>query len=330
MPDLICSGGLRVDYLITLDGQAHLREMGGNALYAAVGAKIWTDQVGLLARVGENYPVGWRDALRRHGLDTSGVRVMPGQQDLRTFFAYLDPCTRVDTDPAFHFAHIGQNLPDELCDYVHSTPGQDDPDDYEPLAVQPEDWPRTFDGACALHLSPISIRTHANLPARARQAGVTQVTADPGERYMVPRLRSHIEALLRNVDVFLPSEMEVRSLMGDLDLWEAAIEFARLGPSIVVIKVGNQGALVYERESGRRTHIPPYPAHVIDSTGAGDSFCGGFAVGLAGTGDPVRAAQYGTVSASWIIEGYGALYALRFGRSETELRLNRLERLMDT
>ena len=330
MPDLICCGGLRVDYLITHDGQAHLREMGGNALYAAVGARLWSDQVGLLARVGENYPVGWLDALRRHGLDTSGVRVMPGQLDLRTFFAYLDPCTRVDTDPAFHFARIGQNLPDELRDYVHSTPGQDDPDDYEPLAVQPEDWPRTFDGAYALHLSPISIRTHANLPARARQAGVTQITADPGERYMVPRLRSQIEALLRNVDVFLPSEMEVRSLMGDLDLWEAAIEFARHGPRVVVVKVGDQGALVYERGSDRRTHIPPYPARVIDSTGAGDSFCGGFAVGLAGTGDPVRAAQYGTVSASLVIEGYGALYALHFGRSETKLRLNHLERLMDT
>ncbi len=330
MPELICCGGLRVDYVITHDGQAHLREMGGNALYAAVGARLWSDKVGLLARVGENYPVGWLDALRRHGLDTSGVRAVPGRQDMRTFFAYLDPCTRVDTDPAFHFARIGQILPDELRGYVHSTPGQDDPDDYEPLAVQPEDWPQAFDGAYALHLSPISIRTHANLPVRARQAGVTQITADPGERYMVPHLRSQIEALLRNVDVFLPSEMEVRSLMGGLDLWEAAVEFARHGPRVVVIKVGDQGALVYERESGRRTRIPPYPARVVDSTGAGDSFCSGFAVGLAGTGDPVRAAQYGTVSASWAIEGYGALYALHLSRNETNLRLNHLERLMDT
>jgi hypothetical protein len=123
-----------------------------------------------------------------------------------------------------------------LRDYIHWTPGQDDPDAYEPLAVRPEDWPQAFERAHALHLSPISIRTH----------------------------------------------------------------------------------------------IPPYPACVIDPTGAGDSFCGGFAVGLTDTGDPIRAAQYGTVSASWVIQGYGALYALGSNREKAQARLPCLERLMQT
>jgi sugar/nucleoside kinase (ribokinase family) len=323
--DLVCCGGLRIDYLVTHEGQAHLREMGGNALYAAIGARVWSERVGLLARVGENYPDGWLDALEQNGLDVRGIHTVPGRQDMRTFYAYVDPRTRLDTDPAYHFARIGQPLPDDLHDYVHSTPGQDDPDRYEPLAVQPKDWPPAFEGARALHLSPISIRTHAHLPERARQAGVTQITADPGERYMVPRLRPHVEALLENVEAFMPSEMEVRSLLGDIDLWDAALEFARHGPRIVVIKVGDQGALVYERGRGRRTHVPPYPACVADVTGAGDSFCGGFAVGLAETGDPVRAALYGTVSASFAIEGYGALYALRASPAQARHRLALLE-----
>jgi len=328
MPEYIYCGGLRIDYLITAEGQARLREMGGNALYAAVGARVWSNRVSLLARVGENYPTGWLDALKQHGLDTQGVRVVPGQQDMRTFFAYVDPGTRIDTDPAFHFARIGLPLPEDLSNYVHSTPGQDDPDHYEPLAVQPDDWPRAFDGARALHLSPISIRTQTHLPIRARQAGVAQITADPGERYMVPRLRSHIEGLLHHVDVFLPSEMEVRSLLGNVDLWDAAIKFARHGPRIVVIKAGDQGALVYEREAQRRTHVPSYPARVVDTTGAGDSFCGGFVVGLTETGDAIRAAMYGTVSASFAIEGYGALYVLQASRSDALARLRRLERMI--
>ena len=324
----VCCGGLRIDYLITAQGQAHLREMGGNALYAAVGACVWSQSVGLLARAGENYPAEWLDTLKRHGLDTSGVRIVPGRQDMRTFFAYVDPDTRVDTDPAYHFARIGLPLPPELADYIHSTPGQDDPDHYEPLAVQPDDWPPAYDGARALHLSPISIRTQTFLPVRARQAGVAYVTADPGERYMLPHLRPHVEALLKNLDVFLPSEMEVRSLLGGIDLWEAAVEFARHGPRVVVIKVGDQGALVYERDRDRRTRVPPYPTRVIDTTGAGDSFCGGFVVGLAETGDAVRAAMYGTVSASFAIEGYGALYALHASHAQAQARLNQLERLM--
>jgi len=326
--DYICCGGLRIDYLITPDRQAHVREMGGNALYAAVGARVWSDHVGLLARVGENYPTGWLDALKQHGLDVSGIRVVPGWQDMRTFYAYTDPHTRTDTDPATHFARIGLPLPDDLRDYVHSTPGQDNPDEYEPLAVRPGDWPSAYDGARALHLSPISIRTHTHLPARARLAGVTQITADPGERYMVPRLRSHIEALLQDLDAFLPSEMEVHSLLAEgVDLWDAAVEFARQGPR-VVIKMGDRGARVYERDSNRRTHVPPYPAHVVDVTGAGDSFCGGFMVGLATTGDPIRAAMYGTVSASFAIEGYGALYALSADSTEARRRLVYLEQAM--
>jgi ribokinase len=143
---------------------------------------------------------------------------------------------------------------------------------------------------------------------------------------MVPRLHSRVEALLQNLDVFLPSEMEVRSLMTEgVDLGDAAVEFARHGPRVVVIKMGDRGALVYERDSNRRTHVPPYPARVVDVTGAGDSFCGGFMVGLATTGDPIRAALYGTVSASFAIEGYGALHALNANPAEVRQRLVYLE-----
>jgi len=74
--------------------------------------------------------------------------------------------------------------------------------------------------------------------------------------------------------------------------------------------------------------VLPYPARVVDTTGAGDSFCGGFMVGLSETGNPVRAAMYGTVSASFAIEGYGALYALGAALAETQARLEHLEQLM--
>ncbi len=52
----ITSGGLRVDYLITHSGKPHIGLVGGNAVYAAVGAALWHEQIGLWARLGENYP----------------------------------------------------------------------------------------------------------------------------------------------------------------------------------------------------------------------------------------------------------------------------------
>jgi ribokinase len=64
---------------------------------------------------------------------------------------------------------------------------------------------------------------------------------------------------------------------------------------------------------------------VVDVTGAGDSFGGGFAVGLRQTGDPLRAVLMGTVSASFVVEGWGALYGLDPPAEEVARRLAFLE-----
>ncbi len=331
----VVGGGLRVDYLITHDGQAHTGLIGGNALYAAVGAALWADEVGLWARLGENYPEDWLEQLRPFPISTNGLIHIPGQQDHRTFFAYTPDGRRDDTNPAAHFARIGQPLPGALTDYIHSTPGQDDPEVYEPLALRPEDWPDVYDGVTAnnpvvVHLSPISLATQRHVPAALRQHGVHQISIDPGERYMIPERADYIRQLLPQIDVFLPSDMEVRSLFGDdVDLWDAAAALCNWGAPLVVIKNGANGVLVMEGGNGRQTHLlpyhPPRDPRVVDVTGAGDSFCGGFMVGLAQTGSPIQAARMGLVSASLVIEGYGALYALGRGRAEGQARLKEIQ-----
>jgi ribokinase len=62
-------------------------------------------------------------------------------------------------------------------------------------------------------------------------------------------------------------------------------------------------------------------------TGAGDSFCGGFSVGYLKTGDAVEAAFYGTVSASFVIEGFGGLHALKIDRAQAKKRLTKLHQI---
>lgn len=323
---VVAAGGLRIDYLITHDGRAHVGLAGGNALYAAVGAALWTDDVALWARVGENYPLTWLATLQAQGLDTAGLVRVPGVQDHRTFYAYTPDGRREDTHPAAHFARIGQPLPDALRDYVHSTPGQDEPDIYEPLALRPDDWPAAYARAAAVHLAPLALSTHSHLPIHLREQGVRQVTVDPGERYMIPTRVPTIRRFLPHVDAFLPSEQEVHSLLGrDVNLWEAAETLCQWGAPLVVIKNGANGVLVQEGVGGRRTHLPPYhppgDGRIVDVTGAGDAFCGGFMVGLATTADPLQAARLGLVSASFVIEGYGALYALGRSREEAGERL---------
>ncbi len=328
MPEsrFVTTGGLRMDYLITRDGSTHNGLPGGNALYAAAGASYWINNVALWARYGDNFPRPWLDDLQRFGLDTQGLVNVPGHHDHRTFYAYSAAGVRDDTDPAAHYARFNHPLPEALTDYIHSTPRQDDPDDYEPLAVRPEDWPASFDGVTAVHLSPLPLATHLHIPPAIRHHGVRQISIDPGERYMVPNRVDLIRQILPAVDIFLPSDQEVRSLFGDeIELEEAAQTFLSWGASLVVIKIGEQGVLLQGKADDQLLHLRPYhklgDERVIDVTGAGDAFCGGFMVGLAKTADPIQAAQMGLVSASLVIEGYGALYALNVAKGEAQRRL---------
>ena len=119
------AGGMRVDYHITANQHAQLRQMGGNAIYSAVGTRIWTADVGILSRVGDNYPGGWLDRLEEAGICTMGVVRVPGYHEMRTFCAYLNPENRVDTEPARHFARAWTataRRPSRLCG-LYSRPG---------------------------------------------------------------------------------------------------------------------------------------------------------------------------------------------------------------
>ena len=333
---LICCGGLRTDFVITVDGQARLMQMGGNAIYSAAGAHVWRDEVAILARAGDNFPGEWIAQLAARGYDVRGIRRVAGSQDHRTFYAYIDRDTRVDTDPAAHFARIGVPLPEALRDYVHSTPGQDNPDGYGPLATRPEDLDAILNTTgkddAVLHIAPTSIRTQRFLPEAARAKGVGLVSLDPGERTMLPRLRGHIETALGGIDVFMPSDQEVRSFFGgdstQAEPARAARYFGALGPRIVVVKLGSQGVLVYERSKSARAdalwRLPALPTAILDVTGAGDAFCGGFIAALSQGADPVEAAVKGTVSASFAIEDYGAAHLLSVDRAEAAWRAKRL------
>jgi ribokinase len=319
-------GGLREDYFITPRGAVHLRKIGGNAVYAAVGARVWSDQVGLVARVGSNYPLEWLDVIASHGIDTGGVTVAPHPLDTRTFYAYLSLEERDDTNPAHHFARLGHPLPPDLVGYATSTEGQEDRDSLSPLGVRAEDLPPEYRAAAAVHFSPFDFGVHYHLPPWLRQQGVRVVTADPSVRYMLPCYAADVGRILQSLDAFLPSEMETRGFFPEPldDLWTAAEAFGALGARVVVLKLGARGQFVYETASARRWHVPAYPAAVVDVTGAGDAYCGGFMIGLAQTGDPLEAALRGSVSASLVIEGLSALYALETGPA---LAAGRLEEL---
>jgi|GEM_PF-786825 len=341
---LILCGGLRTDFIITAAKQVRLMQMGGNVIFGAVGARLWArhesgdqsrdERIAILSRVGDNWPSRWTEELQRAGFLTDGIRNIGGQRELRTFYAYVDTNTRDDTHPERHFARLGLPLPSALEGYVHSTPGQGDPNTYEALAVTADDLEQFLqdqnvqqDGTTALHIAPMNFYAQLHLPQAARTRGVDLISIDPGERNMWPNLMPHIEAMLSEVDVFLPSDQEVASLFPNDTQGPLARAkwFAERGPRWVVIKLGSKGCLVYARattkQAARQWHVPTVSVPAIDVTGAGDTFCGGFMADFVAHGDPLRAAIRGSVAASLCIQDYGALHVLDASPDEVDRRV---------
>jgi len=127
--------------------------------------------------------------------------------------------------------------------------------------------------------------------------------------YWIINKRKALMRVLRRVDIFVANEKEARDLSGENNLIKAASFLNSCGPRMVLIKKGEHGVLFY---SGRYIFcLPAYPTNkVIDPTGAGDTFAGGFMGYLAGTKkiNPAsikKAIAYGTVAASFNVEGFG-------------------------
>lgn len=328
--DFLFIGGMREDYCITHDGRVVDGAMGGNAVYAAVGARLWSGQASILSRIGSNYPRRWIQELNQVEIDTQHIKRLPTTQDTRTFYAYLTPEERVDRNPEAHFIRIGRPLPAALRGYRSSTEGQDERSRFPDLAVRVDDLPPDLSPYVGVHFAPCELLTHLTVPARIQQGSKAIITLDPSERYMHPQFHEEVAAIVHGLDAFLPSMMEARSYFAPErpDGWTMAKSFGAMGCRFVIIKQGARGQLLWDHAAGARWQIPAYPAAVRDVTGAGDAFCGGFLIGLARSGDPVKACLLGAVAASLVIEGSGALYALQATPGLAEARLDKLRTLV--
>ncbi len=313
-PRFLVAGQLSRDYAILPNGRALVDVPGGNALYATVGLAIWEPDPapGLVARVGEDYPQEWLEQFSRRGIDTRGVRVLPEAMDLRNFYVYMDRSTRLVEDPVAHFARIGQPFPKALLGF--RVPGSriDSRTQLLPASLRQGDLPDDFLNASAAHLCPLDYLTHTLLPAVMRQAGFTTITLDPSPGTMSATLWDDIPALLTGLTAFLPSEEKMRALFHgrSTDLWQMVEALAAYGCDFVVVKRGERGQYLYDAATRSRWEIAAYPARVVDPTGAGDAFCGGFLAGYRRTYDPLQAILHGNVSASLVVEGSGPFYAL--------------------
>jgi hypothetical protein len=313
-PRFIFVGKLQRDFFITADEKTVLDVLGGNLPYATVGFKLWEESPppGLMARVGEDYPYVWLADLESRGFDIRGIAILPEALDVRNFYVYTDKATRVTGDPVPHFARLGEPFPKALLGYRDQSNALDSKTSMTAVSLRQGDIPDDYMDATAAHLCPIDYLTHSLLPATFRQAGFTTVTLDPSPGYMNPTFFNDVPSILTGLTAFMPSEEEIRSLFQGRsdDLWEMAEALAVYGCEFIVIKRGERGQLLYDAVNKSRWEIPAYPANLVNPTGVGDAFCGGFLAGYRKNYDPLEAVLFGNISATIVTEGYGPFFAL--------------------
>ena len=322
-PRFVLVGLLRREFLLPPVGNPLIDTPGGNLLYAAGGLRVWESKIGLLGRVGEDYPFQWRRNIESRGFDMQGLKVLPGSLDLRSFRAYSDSFEGSFNNPVSHFAQRKLNFPKALLGY-QPPDSKEHPRQPLPEAPTASDIPEDYLEASAVHICPMDFTSQGQLINKFKAGLATTITLDPQDAYMNPDFLKDLRELLNGLTAFLPSQEELKALFWGRtnDLWEMAEELGSYGCELVVIKRGGQGQWLYDAMGSHRWEIPAYASRKADPTGAGDAFCGGFLAGYRNTYDPLEAALHGNVSASLNLEGSGAFYPLDVAPGLAEARLD--------
>lgn len=285
-------GELTIDDVVIEDVGTDWKQPGGGALYSAAGALLWSNDVGVAAAVGRDYPAALVDLIAAAGLDVAAIA---RADDLNSISLWL--------------LHETSGRRRQLEKDCGATMRELD-------AARPALTERVR-AAAGVHLAPQSSEGHRRA---LDQLDCSVKTLDLlVEPFMDVSVYTDGSALV-GIDAFLPSEQEVVDLWGHDDPRRLDSQLRSLGlQALVAVKRGADGVDVLD--SGSVVRVPAVPVELVDPTGAGDAFCGGFLVTLVRTGDPVEAAVAGSVSASFICETRGAIAATE--RLDSDLALAR-------
>ncbi|HWB83029.1 MAG TPA: PfkB family carbohydrate kinase [Bryobacteraceae bacterium] len=294
---LVVVGSVAYDGVGTPHGKVD-RMLGGAATYISLVASYFTP-VKIVAVVGDDFAQEDVDLLASRNIDLAGLERVPGG---KTFFwqgVYSDDMndrTTLRTDLNV-FANFQPKLPQSYRSEPYLLLGN----------IQP-----------ALQKS-----------VRAQMNGVKLIGGDT-MNYWINDFRGELTETLKEWDFLLINDSEARLLSGENNLRRAAAAIFAMGPSTLIIKRGEYGAILFHRDY--HFIAPGYLLQdVFDPTGAGDSFAGGFIGYLAGRGIGLRDATidaaelrraviYGSVMGSFCCEKFGVERFRTLTRAEIDAR----------
>ena len=293
---ILAVGSIALDTIETPQGQRQ-EILGGSATFFAVASSLFAP-VRLVGVVGSDYPEeGWR-LFRERGVDVSGVQQIAGST-----FRWGGRYSRDLSGRETLFTHLGV---------------------FEDFQALVSDKNRLTE---IIYLG--NIQPSLQLAVCEHMTAARRIISDTMNLW-IDMNREELEAVLGKTHIFLINDEEAAQLTGHDDLESAARWLLKAGPSTVVIKLGHRGAFL--ATDGTHKHIPVYPhARLVDPTGAGDSFAGGFIGHIANHDEShlEEAVIRGTATASFTVEGFGLEGLLRATPEGVEHRMETIRGLID-
>ena len=298
---ILVVGSVAFDTIETPHGVAK-RVVGGAATYFSLAASFFTE-VRVIGVVGEDFTPQHEAVLTARGVDTRGIEHAPGMSFHWTgeYAGAMNEAKTLGTDLNV-FAEFQPKIPAAYSDSEY------------------------------LFLANIDPVLQARV--RAQMPGVKMVCGDT-MNYWIGNHRENLLTVLRELDVLLINDGEARMLAGEQNLLRATAKVLALGPKALVVKHGEYGATAFFGErsfaSGAVTtpfRAPALPlAEVVDPTGAGDSFAGGFYGYVASqpalTPAVFRTAMFnGGVMGSFACERFGTERLQGLTRAEIDARFD--------
>jgi sugar/nucleoside kinase (ribokinase family) len=283
-------GSVAFDSIETPAGRRE-RCLGGAATYFSLAASYFTD-VRVIAVVGEDFGRRQEEVFQLHKIDTRGIEHTAG----KSFFwegSYLENLNEAKT----HNTELN----------VFATFSPKIPESY-----------RDSEFLFLANIDPVlQRRVREQMPDVKLVAGDTM-------NYWIKDHRSALLEVLKGLDILLINDAEAKMLAGNNNLLQAARAVLAMGPKTLVVKHGEYGATLFHGEKIFKAPALPLE-EVVDPTGAGDSFAGGFFGYLASQPELTPAAYrramfYGSVMGSFACERFGTERMQQLTRNEIDDR----------
>lgn len=290
---IVVVGSVALDSVETPVGKVE-SALGGSATYFSTAASFFTKGVKLVGVVGDDFPQEHVDFLRSRDVDLTGLERVSGK--------------------TFHWSgRYGENL--NVAETLSTELNV-----FESFAPK---LPESYRDTQYVFLANINPELQMDVLKQVRNTKL--VVCDTMNLWISER-RAELLETIKHVDIFVLNDGEARQLTGESNINKAAKKLLDCGPERVIVKKGEHGSASFTRTS--YFTAPAYPLDsILDPTGAGDTFAGGFMGYLASTDDVSesnirKAIVYGTVLASFNVEDFSLNRQRSLTRAEIESRFN--------